>query len=252
MNKIIQEILFEAGSVLKEKYFLTQNVYEKQRWELVTETDLKIERMLVDRLGKIFKDDGFMGEECGTQVGATGRVWIIDPIDGTTNFVMGKPYFSISLALEKDREIVEGYVYNPISDELYHSTSTSGKSFLNGNEITVSKTADIENALVAFGFSAKMSAIQKYYQGWQTLFESCRKGVGWIAPALTLCNVARGRVDAFIDFGASTYGQAAGSIILKNAGGMLFNYDMTEYSHQSTGAIGTNSKLSTILGAMHG
>jgi fructose-1,6-bisphosphatase/inositol monophosphatase family enzyme len=247
MDPIIQKILFQAGTVLKERYFLTQNVYEKQRWELVTETDLEIERMLIDRLGQVFKGDGFMGEECGTQSGDTGRVWIIDPIDGTTNFVMGKPYFSISLALEEDGQIVEGYVYNPVSDELYCSTSTSGKTFLNGDEITVSQTADIENALIAFGFSAKMSAIQRYYQDWPTLFESCRKGVGWIAPALTLCNVARGRVDAFFDFGASTYGQAAGSIILKNAGGKLLNYDATEYSHHTVGVIGTNTGLSNIF-----
>jgi fructose-1,6-bisphosphatase/inositol monophosphatase family enzyme len=252
MDQIIQKIVFKAGAVLKERYFQTQSAREKQRWELVTETDIEIERMLVARLGQAFKGDGFMGEECATRSGDTGRVWIIDPIDGTTNFVMGKPYFSISLALEDNGRIVEGYVYNPVSDELYYSTDKLGKSFLNGNEIAVSETADIESSLIAFGFSAKMSAIQQYYQDWQMLFESCRKGVGWTAPALTLCNIARGRADAFIDFGASTYGQAAGSIILKNAGGALLNYDMTAYSHRSTGVIGTNFRFSKILGATHG
>lgn len=237
MNKMVQKVMLEAGNLLRERYFCTQDAQEKQRWELVTETDIEIERLLVDQLAQAFKGDGFMGEECGTQSGETGRTWIIDPIDGTTNFVMGKPYFSISLALEEAGEITEGYVYNPISNEFYYSTQASGKSFLNEKDISVSQTSEIEKALIAFGFSAKMQAIQKYYQDWPMLFDSCRKGVGWIAPALTLCNVARGRIDAFVDFGASVYGQSAASLILKNAGGMLFNYDMTEYTYQLTGIV---------------
>lgn len=247
MNKIIYNALNEAGEILKKRYFHAQDAKEKQRYELVTETDVEIERLLVSRLGDAFKGDGFIGEECGVQAGESGRVWIIDPIDGTTNFIMGKPYFAISLALEIAGEIIEGYVYNPISGEVYYSTKKLGVSFLNGQQVSVSQTSDIKDSLIAFGFSAKMAAIQRYYRDWQVLFESCRKGVGWTAPALTLCNVARGRIDAFIDFGASTFGHAAGALILKNAGGKLFNYDMTEYSHQSTGIIASNSKLIDIL-----
>ena len=232
---------------MKEKYFHAQNAQEKQRHELVTETDVEIERLLIDRLSRAFKGDGFMGEECDTQTGRTGRTWIIDPIDGTTNFVMGKPYFAISLALEMAGEILEGYVYNPISGELYYAKKNLRVSFLNGQEISVSQTSDVKDSLIAFGFSAKMSAIQQYYQDWQMLFESCRKGVGWVAPALTLCNVARGRVDTFIDFGASTFGHAAGALILKNAGRIAFNYDMTEYTHQSTGIIGCTSSMADII-----
>jgi fructose-1,6-bisphosphatase/inositol monophosphatase family enzyme len=247
MNKVVQKVLSEAGDILKERYFQSQDAGEKKRWELVTETDVETERLLVDRLAQAFKGDGFMGEECGVQSGSTGRTWIIDPIDGTTNFIMGKPYFAISLALEEAEEIVEGYVYNPVSNEFYYSTKLLGRSFLNGQEISVSQTSEIEKAFVAFGFSAKMSSIQTYYQDWQVLFESCRKGVGWIVPAPTLCNVARGRLDVFVDFGASMHGQAAASLVLKNAGAMLFNYDMTEYTHQSTGIVACNSKLINVL-----
>lgn len=247
MNETIQKILFEAGDILKARYFCFQNALEKERWELVTETDVEIERLLIDRLSGDFKGDSFIGEECGMHPGNSGRTWLIDPIDGTANFIMGKPYFAISLALEQNGQIVEGYVYNPISNEFYHSTKELGTSFLNGNQISVSSTSEINQALVAFGFSAKMAAIQQYYQDWKILFESCRKGVGWIAPALTLCNVARGRIDVFIDCGASMVGQAAASLILKNAGGVLLNYDMTEYSYQSKGIIGCNSAMVKIL-----
>lgn len=248
MNETIQNIVLEAGDILKERYFQAQDAHEKQRWELVTETDLEIERLLVDRLGQAFKGDGFMGEECGTQSGDTGRVWVIDPIDGTTNFIMGKPYFAISLALEEAGEITEGYVYNPVSNELYYSTKVLGVSFLNGQKISVSRTSTIEKSLVAFGFSARMDTIGRYYNDWGHLFADCRKGVGWIAPALSLCNVARGRIDVFIDYGASMHGQAAASLILKNAGGILINGDMTVYSHRSSGVIGSTPGLGKDLG----
>ncbi|MHC4553500.1 MAG: inositol monophosphatase family protein [Planctomycetota bacterium] len=247
MNKVIYNVLNEAGDILKKKYLQGQSAHEKQRWELVTEADIQVEQLIKARLGEAFNGDGFLGEECGQQIGDSGRVWIIDPIDGTTNFVMGKPYFAISLALELAGEIMEGYVYNPVSNELYYSTKRLGVSFLNGEVISVSQTANVADSLVAFGFSAKMTAIQRYYQDWQVLFDSCRKGVGWIAPALTLCNVARGRIDVFVDFGASIHGHAAASLILKNAGGAVFNYDMTEYSYQSTGIIGCASSMTDSL-----
>lgn len=247
MNAAIYEILAEAGNVLKAAYHLPPSSHEKKRFDLVTETDIEIERFLVDRLKKAFKGDGFIGEECGIQTGDTGRIWIIDPIDGTTNFIMGKPYFAISIALEQAGQITEGYVYNPICDELYYSTKDLKRSFLNEEVISVSKTKQIEQSLVVFGFSAKIKAIEQYYQDWRVLFESCRKGVGWTAPALTLCNVARGRTDIFIDSGASMHGQAAAGFILTNAGGRLFNYDMSSYHHRSKGIIASNPKLADTL-----
>lgn len=121
MNESIHKILLKAGDVSKERYFHAQNAQEKERWELVTETDIEIERLLVDDLSKAFKGDSFIGEECGTHAGNSGRTWLIDPIDGTTNFIMGKPYYAISLALEQNGQIIEGYVYNPVSNELYCS-----------------------------------------------------------------------------------------------------------------------------------
>lgn len=247
MNQSVNNLICEAGDMLREAYFQDTVSHEKQRWELVTEVDLMIERLLIRHLSELYKGDGFAGEECGEQAGTTGRRWIIDPIDGTSSFIMGQPYFSISLALEQDQQIIEGYVYNPISSEFYSSTQSQGQSFLNGQVISVSQTTAIESSLVAFGFSARMDQIERYYQDWNSLFTGCRKGVGWICPALSLCNVARGRIDAFIDYGASMHGQAAASLIVKNAGGVLFDAEMTPYSHQSVGIIGATEGLESDL-----
>ncbi|MBT3273554.1 MAG: hypothetical protein HN368_10380, partial [Spirochaetales bacterium] len=134
-------------------------------------------------------------------------------------------------------------VYNPISNEYYYANSTSGRALLNGNEIAVSHTKSVADALVAFGFSAKMSVINRYYADWRIVFDECKKGIAWICPALSICNVARGRVDAFIDFGCSYQGQAAASLILKNAGGAMRNYIGSDYLHTERGGIFTNGRV---------
>jgi len=243
MNRRIEAILREAGTMLADRFRQGDTVSEKERFHLVTTADREVEQLLADRLRSTFPSDGFLGEEGGETAGDSGARWLVDPLDGTTDFVMGKPYFAVSLAREEHGRISEGYVYNPISDELYFSTQDTGTSYLNGNPISVSRTTDLREALVVFGFSARMDRIRRYYQEWPWIFEGCRKAVGWTTPALTLCNVARGRIDAFIDFGASSVGHAAASFILKNAGGIVRSYDLTEYSHCAEGVIGCTPGL---------
>ncbi len=238
MKEQIENIVREAGKILADRFRQGDRASEKERFHLVTNADRDIEQLLINRLRSLFPGDGFVGEEGGEIPGNSGARWVIDPLDGTTDFVMGKPYFSVSLAREEGGQIVGGYVYNPISDEFYHSTQDNEGSYLNGNRISVSRTSDLREALVVFGFSARMERIRRYYQEWQGIFEGCRKGVGWTTPALTLCNVARGRIDVFIDFGASPVGHAAASFILKNAGGMVRSYDLSEYNHGREGVIG--------------
>ena len=96
-------------------------------------------KIVVKAIRSEYPEDGIVGEELGRTGGASGSVWIVDPIDGTTNFAMGKPYFAVSIARERDGEVVEGYVHNPVSDELFHSSTEEGRSFLNGSPIAVSQ-----------------------------------------------------------------------------------------------------------------
>lgn len=245
MNEEIQDILREAGTILARRFRQGDSVSEKERFHLVTRADREVEQLLIDRLRSLCPADGFVGEEGGEQPGHSGARWFVDPLDGTTDFVMGKPYFAVSVAREERGQIVAGYVYNPISDEFYVSTRDAGASYLNGRQISVSRTSDLRDALVVFGFSARMERIRRYYEEWQWIFEGCRKGVGWTTPALTLCNVARGRVDAFIDFGASPVGHAAAAFILRNAGGVVRGYDLREYSHSLEGVVGCAPGLLT-------
>lgn len=238
MSDEVRELLLEAGDLLKARYFDPPLCDVNARRELVTETDREIGRMIVERLRRLFPGDGVRGEDLGREQGQSGGTWIIDPIDGTSNYLMGKPYFAISMAREQRDKITEAYVYNPVSGELYHAGKGKKGAFLNGQRISPSPTTEIRDSLVAFGFSANMMAIQRYYDEWKPVFDQCAKGVGWITPAVTLCNVARGRLDAYFDFGASPAGQSSGGYILQKAGGIAMDYDSFDhYDYRTKGIV---------------
>ncbi len=239
----IARIVRSAGDVLKDAFAETQTFREKERRHLVSEYDTIVNDMLCSGLRRLHPDDTIFSEESPELKGSAGRKWIIDPIDGTTYFIMGEPYFSISIACEVDGEIVEAHVYNPVTADYYYADSATGTSVLNGCELRTSGIRDVRDSLVAFGFSADMKAINAYYSDWRSVFDGCRKGVGWICPALSICNVARGRVEAFIDRGCSYEGQAAASLILKNAGGHCSNYDGSRYDHAAIGGVFTNGVI---------
>lgn len=244
MRDEVRELLLEAGGLLKARYFDPPLCDLNARRDLVTETDREIGRLIVERLLKLYPADGVRGEDLDRAQGHSGGAWIIDPIDGTANYLMGKPYFAISMAREHNGQITEAYVYNPVSGELYHAEKAKKGAFLNGQRISPSPTTDIRDALVAFGFSANMMAIQRYYDEWKPVFDQCAKGVGWITPAVTLCNVARGRLDAYIDFGASPAGQSSGAFILQKAGGIAVDYgDFEHFDHRTKGIVACNPGL---------
>ncbi len=242
------KIVLDAGAMLASFYRETPRFCEKARFDLVSEADREIERFVTDRLRDATGATGIFSEEGGTLAdGGNGR-WILDPIDGTANFIAGVPYFAVALAREAEGAIVEGYVYNPVAGECYEA-SASGEATLNGQPIHVSDCDCVASALVGFGFSARMDNIRRYHAEWLHVFEGCRKGMPLIVPSLTLCNVARGRLDAFIDFGCSMEGQAAASLILANAGGALFDYGMGAFDHRTQGVVACAPGLANALRA---
>lgn len=239
----VKELVRKVGHELKKDYYCLESCSTKEKFHLVTKSDETIERMLINELSEHFPEYSIYSEEAGNINKVSNKRWIIDPIDGTAYFVLGVPYFAISLCLEENSEIVEAYVYNPISDELYFSSKELAKSYLNERIIKVSETNKINDSLIAVGYSTHFEKIQRYFDEWSALLENCKKAMPLIAPALTICNVARGRIDAFIDFGSSMEGQAAASFILKHAGGESYNYDFTNYEYSQKGIIATNGKI---------
>ncbi len=239
----IECIIKEAGRKLKNEYLETPLVSVKERYDLVSQSDKRIEEELIKEIIKLFPNDDIYSEEIG-EIKNEGRSrWIIDPIDGTADFIFGVPYFAISIAKEVDGIIEEGYVYNPISEEFYKSIKNERKSYLNDVEIKVSEKNVIEESLIAFGFSANEENMNLYLSEWSNLMNDCRKAMPLITPALTICNVARGRIDAYIDFGSSMEGKAAASMILLNAGGSIRNYYREGFDHREKGHICSNGRL---------
>jgi fructose-1,6-bisphosphatase/inositol monophosphatase family enzyme len=139
----IKKILLEAGEILGKRFNSSFSYNAKGKYDLVSDVDYEIEKFLIDGLSEYYPNVSFFSEEIGEINNKSEYRWIIDPLDGTANFIFGVPYFNISLALEFDHKVIEGYVYNPINSELYYSNSIIKKSYLNENEISISDRKSI-------------------------------------------------------------------------------------------------------------
>ncbi|MBZ5604921.1 MAG: inositol monophosphatase [Acidobacteriia bacterium] len=214
-----QEIAREAGALIRQ--FLEKRIgFEmKGEFDLVTEADRSSERLIVERLLKHFPSHAVVAEEGGGQEGASGYRWYVDPLDGTTNFAHGFPMFNVTLALERDGELIAGVVFDPVHDEMFSAERGSG-AFLNGARIHVSKAATIAQTLTATGFPSRKRHqnvnIHFYYQLAMLSHGVRRAG----AAALDLAYVAAGRLDAFWEFGLNPWDMAAGVLLIREAGGV--------------------------------
>lgn len=217
----IQEVALEAGEILVEKLNSGFSVEHKGRVDLVTDADKASEKYVVERLTAMFPDHSICAEESGWTEKSSEFVWYIDPLDGTTNFAHGFPYFSVSLALARDGEVILGVVYNPVAKECF-TAERGGGAFLNGERLSVSKHAKLQDSLLITGFpydiatnpDNNMEAFAKAYKASQGVR---RNG----SAALDLCYVASGRVEAFWEKYLKPWDLAAGSLIVEEAGGKI-------------------------------
>jgi myo-inositol-1(or 4)-monophosphatase len=193
--------------------------------DVVTEMDEAAERLIVDRIRASRPGDAFIGEEGGEESGSSGVRWIIDPIDGTVNYLYGLPDWSVSIAAEIDGEIVAGVVAVPIRGELYTAARGEG-AYLVGRDGATEKLrcnegVPLERALVAtgFGYSAQRRAHQaEVLLGVLPRIRDIRRAG---SAAIDLCGVAAGRVDAYFERGPQVWDIAAGGLIVQEAGGTI-------------------------------
>lgn len=216
-------------------------MHEKaQRADIVTETDRESERTIVARLRADFPDASFVAEESGLQRGSATERWIVDPIDGTTNFAHGYPIFSISIAYERDGVVTAGVIYAPALDEMFTATLGSGAR-CNGIPIAVSAVADIDSALTCTGFQpatadaniARFEAMSKRAQGVR------RDG----SAALDLAYVAAGRFDAFWESDLHAWDVAAGMLLVTEAGGRVTRIDGGPATLEGASLLASNARI---------
>jgi len=192
--------------------------------DFVTVADEKAERIVREELQKARPRFGMLLEESGEVVGAdTSHRFIVDPIDGTTNFMHGIPFFAVSIAMEESREIVAGVIYNPISDELFWAERNGG-AYLHDRRLRVSKRTGVNDGLIA---TSPYVPAAHDFDVWTGLVERLGKVANLRmqgAAALSLAYVAAGRLDGYVEAGLKPWDVAAGAIILQEAGGHLSDF----------------------------
>ncbi|XP_047517442.1 inositol monophosphatase 1 [Pieris napi] len=193
--------------------------------DLVTEVDKNVEKTLMDGLSKNFPTHKFIGEETVSEGGqcvlSDDPTWIIDPVDGTLNFIHGYPQSCISVGLAINKECVAGIIYNPVLNLLFTAKKGNG-AFLNNKPIHVSQTKELSKALISFeaGTSRDPERLRVMFENFRTLVEKGH-GVRTIgSAAMNMANVALGGSDAYFEFGIHAWDIAAGDIIVREAGGV--------------------------------
>ncbi len=212
-----------GGEVLRRSYGALDSVRYKGPVDLVTEADEESERVVTSILLDGYPDYGIHAEESGRREGTADARWIIDPLDGTTNYAHGFPFFAVSIALQKAGQVTAGVVYNPVMEELFVAERGSGAT-LNGKPLQVSATTELSRALLATGFPYDRSEAPPALRLWDelTMLTQGMRRAG--SAALDVCYVAAGRLDGYFERGIHAWDVAAGSLILEEAGGTVTDY----------------------------
>jgi len=233
-------------------------ISRKDRNDFVTEVDEACERVIIETLTQAYPSHGFLGEESGlTGASASSKaseyVWVIDPLDGTTNFIHGMPVYCVSIGLLHKGQVTQAVVYDPSRDELFLASKGKG-AFLNDRRIRVSKQDRLEGALVGTGFPFKRQAqIDLYLSMFKEISE---KAAGLRRPgaaAIDLAYVAAGRYDAFFEMGLMPWDAAAGSLLITEAGGFVGNFKgESDYLFAENILAGTPKVFAQMVGVLSG
>jgi myo-inositol-1(or 4)-monophosphatase len=206
----------------------TLTIKSKNFNDFVSEVDVAAERAIIDTLKDAYPTHGFLGEESGSTSHQSDFIWIIDPLDGTTNFLHGFPQYCVSIALRHKGEITQAVIYEPNRNDLYTATKGRG-AFLNDKRIRVSKCDKLQDALIGTGFPFRDF---KYLDDYLSMFKSMIQKTTGIrragSAALDLAYVANGSLDGFWEIGLSAWDIAAGGLLVREAGGIV-----TDLSGQS-------------------
>jgi myo-inositol-1(or 4)-monophosphatase len=212
-----------AGSIINRAALSGDalEVRSKQANDYVTQVDRAAEEAIIEIVRKAYPDHGFLAEESGASSPEAEYRWIIDPIDGTTNFIHGFPQYCVSIGIEHRGALTHAVVYDPVKNELFTASKGRG-AFLNDRRVRVSKCLRLEDALVGTGFPFKEVSRLELYTRQLTKFMQTSAGVRRAgAAALDLAYVACGRLDAFWELGLSPWDMAAGTLLIQESGGLV-------------------------------
>ncbi len=238
-----------VGQFIREEslLFTPDKIEYKGLNDLVSYVDKTAEQQLVAGLTKLVPEAGFITEEKTNQTTAETYHWIIDPLDGTTNFIHGIPTFSVSIALQRNNDLILGVVYEINRDECFYAWENGG-AWLNGKVIQVSKAPKLANALLATGFPYyDFKKKEPYLKVFQEVMEKCHglRRIG--SAAVDLAYVACGRFDGYFEYNLQTWDVAAGVVLVKEAGGEVFDFSGRANYLQEREVLATNGRITKEL-----
>lgn len=230
LNLIIAEVNSLSRSVgqfmvTEQERLTSEDIKEKGLHDYVTHVDKRSEQMLIAGLSEILPGSGFLVEENTVENTLQEYTWVVDPLDGTTNFIHGLPVFAISIALMKDQEVIMGSVLDVKAGECFYAVK-GGRAFCNEKEIKVSEKHILAESLLATGFPYNDFRRQKeYLEMLAYLMQSCRGIRRYGSAAIDLAWVACGRFDGFWEYSLKAWDVAAGSFIVQQAGGKCSDFE---------------------------
>lgn len=233
----------KAGLLLKKNIGKAHRIEFKGAIDIVTEMDKNAENLIIKTLKKAFPKHGILTEESDEQKSASEYRWIIDPLDGTTNYSHGFPVFCVSIALEKDGEIVLGVVFNPMLNELF--TAEKGKgAYLNNKKIKVSHIKELTKSLLATGFPYDVRTSEQNnianFANFAVKAQAIRRAG---SAALDMCYIACGRFDGFWELKLKPWDTAAAMLIINEAGGVVTDFKGRPFSFYSGETLASNGLI---------
>jgi myo-inositol-1(or 4)-monophosphatase len=245
ITKQVTEVAREAGAFIRQERqnFDADRIEYKGLNDLVSYVDKTAELQIVAALRKVLPEAGFITEEKTSTTLADRYNWIIDPLDGTTNFIHGLPVFSVSIGLQEYDKLVAGVVYEVNQDECFYACSDT-PAYLNGKEIKVSKAPSISQSLIATGFPYYDFEKQPQYIAlFAELMRNCHGLRRLGSAAVDLAYTACGRFDAYYEYNLNAWDVAAGIVILQQAGGEVVNFGGGSEVLDTRELLATNGKL---------
>ncbi len=232
VDRFLKSLILQAGSRMKRQFGKVKTIHIKEgaATNLVTNVDRDIEDFIKKDIRKNFPTDSILAEESAADHHRSSRKWIIDPLDGTTNFAHSLPIFCISIAVEEDGIITAGAVYNPVANELFFTRQGKGAT-LNGKRIQISKVKRLDQALLVTGFPYTVHSHPEDSLPFFNELIVHAQGIRRLgSAALDLCYVAMGRFDGFFEVYLNPWDTAAGMLMLIEAGGVITDFDGRPYS----------------------
>jgi len=243
LERIGTEAALEAGDLLKSRFQTALTVTRKGDINLVTEVDLAAEALIVEKLSRVFPEHTILAEENHSETQAGEFTWIIDPLDGTTNFAHGFPWFSVSIGLEIRGDLIWGIVYHPILGEIF-TARRGGGAWLGRTPLRVSGTVSLSDSLLATGFpyDIRTSPLNNldHFREFALRARAIRRAG---SAALDLSYVAAGRFDGFWELKLNPWDCAAGYLLVREAGGMVTDFTGVEGTIYDRRCLASNGRI---------